>query len=329
MNKSVKEQQYIFSLCSGHNFYIPRVEQEYKILGKDKTVIEHVKTGEFFYISTFPPDADEAFNLRDRTQLIRKPVARKSHIWPVDIVALEDGEKVQRALVFPLRSLPAYGNISELLTNDMNMGWDLPWVQKFLKSFLDACESFADSGCAYHEFSYSNMFYNKETFEVMFDFSFSSHKSDGLFDRRKVPAERITSDFADTFYYTQEGEQKLDLASDFYSIAVILFKLLIGRLPYQGAVMEHEPNLTPQEHLSWLKVYHRNPYFIFDENDGTNHIGGETGFAKDEIFVDRWNGLPERLKQMFCDVFRTENALRKSENLTFYSPKEFKTALFG
>lgn len=329
MNKSTKEAQYIFSLCSGHNFYIPCGEQEYKIFGKDKVVIEHVKTGEYFYISKFPTNAAEAFDLNAITQLIRKPAARKNHIWPVDIVALEDGEEAQNALVFPLRSLPAYNNFSALLTNDMNMGWDRPWVQKFSKSFLDACGSFADSGYAYHEFSYGNMFYDKETFEVMFDFSFSAHKADGLFDGRKVPAERITSDFADTFYYTPESAQKMDLASDFYSVAVILFKLLIGRLPYQGAVMEHEPNHTPQEHLNWLKVYHKNPYFIFDENDDINHIGGETGFAKDEIFVDRWNNLPERLKQMFCDVFRTENVLRKSENLTFYSPKEFKAALFG
>jgi len=171
------------------------------------------------------------------------------------------------------------------------------------------------------------MFFRKNDFRVMFDFSFSIQRASSLYDAWHVSPERVAPDFADSYYYNDARKSKMDLASDYYSIAVILFKLLVGKLPYHGKVMEHEPDCGALEHSNWMGVYHKNTYFIFDPEDDTNHIGGETGFANDEAFVDRWNSLPGRTRGMFIDVFRASNVQRSAGNLVFYPPWEWREAL--
>jgi len=301
------------------------------VFGKNKDIIQHVKTEEFFYITEFPNDLNNNNELQYWVNLIRKPVNLKHYIWPVDVIELatETSQKQKYALVFPMRALPVFETIGGLLSNDMQAGWNMPWVKKFVANLLDAWCCFDASKYAYHEFSINNMFYQKENFDVMFDFSFSTQKVADLYSTRIVNKSRITPDYADSYFYIDGRNSLMDLASDYYSIAVILFKLLIGRLPYQGKVMEHEPNANELEHKNWLRVYHKNTYFIFDKNDNTNHIGGETGFAKDEIYVERWNELAEHVRNMFHNVFQTANVLRTSNNLIFYSPSEWKDALFG
>lgn len=285
-----------------------------------------MKTGDLFYITEFPEDFNRNFKLDYWVKLIRKPVDFKHFIWPVDVVRLISGKY---ALVFPLRATPSYDNFTNVLSKDINLGWDKQWVKELTANFLTALGNFSAQKYAYHEFSDSNMFYRKDNYDVMFDFSFSTQHTEDLFDTEYVNEERITADYADSYYYIDTRRHQMDLASDYYSVAVLLFKLFIGRLPYQGAVMEAEPNATAQEHENWLKVYHKNTFFMFDEKDDTNHIGGETGFAKDEMYVERWEALPCHIRNMFHNVFQNANVLRRSKDLFFYSPKQWSNALFG
>jgi len=314
------------SLCSGYNYYTLAEAGTCQVFGKDKSIIRHMKTDEYFYVTPFPNDKLYGLDIGYWVNLVRNPVDLKHFIWPVDVITL-DGASNVAALVFPLRAVPAVNDLREALSDDMKTGVDKPWVRKLAADFIDAWCNFARAGYAYHEFSYGNMFYRRDNHEVMFDFSFSTQKCKGMFDAVNVKSGRITPDYADPYYYSENRNDLMDQASDFYSIAVILFKLFVGRLPYQGAVMEAEPNTTPQEHVNWLKIYHRNTYFIFDKEDTTNHIGGETGFARDEIFVERWEMLPERVRSMFCDVFGYSNVLRKNRDLLFYPPQQWQDAL--
>lgn len=327
--KLIDSATVLYSCCSGYNFYFWDNRRNCEVFQKIRSVVLHVKREDEFYIIPFPDDLRE-IHLADWVELIRKPVDLKHYIWPVDIIALPDSANANRyALVFPMRSQPEYGHLSDLLADDKQLGWDRPWVKRFIENLLEAWRRFDNSRYAYHEFSADNMFYQKDSFDVMFDFSFSTHKTESLFDAITVNRKRITPDFADSFYYTDERQNRMDLASDYYSMAVILFKLMIGLLPYQGSVIEHEPNINELEHKNWLRVYHRNPYFIFDVADSTNHIGGETGFAKDDIFVERWESLSQPVRNMFQNVFRTANVLRAADELAFYSPQQWTEALFG
>lgn len=328
--RKIEKSSVLFSCCSGYNFYFPVNRRPCEVFGKSKNIIQHIKTEEYFYITEFPEDLNTDLELNYWIELIRKPADLKHYIWPVDVISLSEHLNVVKyALVFPIRALPIFETITTLLSNDMQMGWELPWVKKFAANLLDAWCQFDSSKYAYHEFSVDNMFYQHENYNVMFDFSFSTQKVEGLYSTRYVNKNRVTPDYADSYFYLENRKSLMDLASDYYSIAVILFKLLVGRLPYQGKVMEHEPNANELEHNNWMEVYHKNTYFIFDERDDTNHIGGDTGFAKDELFVERWNGLPDHVKNMFHNVFQTANVLRSADELIFYSPHEWRDALFG
>ena len=333
----------LYSCCSGYNFYFSDGNQTREVFNKRKRIIRHVKTGAYFYITPFPDDLNSNFELDYWTQLIQNPVDFKHYIWPVDVVALptDDGEAKKYALVFALRAMPVFETISGLFsddkqvywsdsnTNNMRFGGDKKWVQDLTFNLLNAWCHFDDSNYAYHEFSFDNIFYRSENYDVMFDFSFSTQKTDELYKTHYVNKKRIVPDFADSYYYLENRYSLMDLASDYYSMAVILFKLLIGRLPYHGKVMANEPNSDKGEHKNWLKIYHKNTYFIFDEKDYTNRIGGEKGFASDEVFVDRWNNLPIHIRNMFHNVFQNANVLRTADELIFYSPKQWKEALFG
>lgn len=329
--KKLEELPMIYSCCSGYNFYFPANRRSCEVFGERKNIIQHVKTEEFFYVTEFPDDMNNDVDLNYWIEIIRKPVDLKHYVWPVDVIIWDEQPKGKKryALVFPIRALPAFEPVSTLLSNDMQAGWNMTWVKKIVPNLLEAWCHFDDSKYAYHEFSDQNMFYQKETYDVMFDFSFSTQRVDGLFRTCRVNKKRVMPDYADSYYYTDGRNYLMDLASDYYSIAVILFKILVGRLPYQGKVMEHEPNSNELEHNSWIRVYHKNTFFIFDEKDDTNQIGGETGFAKDDIFVERWEELPLHIRNMFHNVFQTANVMRLDNELIFYSPHEWKEALLG
>lgn len=323
--KNVDDLHIFFSLHGGYNYYVKSTENKYTFFQKSRSVITHVKTGAQFYVAELPNYLDQELNIDHWIELISSPVDLTHYLWPVDVIRFEYD---QAALVFPLRAMPVYSSFKEALSNDINLGWDKQWVKALARNFLNAMDGYFKHSYTYHEFSYDNMFYRADNYDVMFDFSLSTHNVNGLFDSHKVSPERIMPDHADSFYYSKERAAHMDLASDYYSIAVILFKLLVGRLPYQGTVMESEPNATALEHESWLKLYHKNTFFIFDANDDTNRIGGDTGFANDEIFVARWMELPEHVRSMFQNVFQYANVMRVSDNLIFYSPREWLSALF-
>lgn len=329
-SKKMENVSTFHSLCSGYNYYILTDMRGYEIFGKTKPVIRHLKTGELFYVSEFPEEMNSTVEPDYWAELIQKPANLKHFIWPVDVIIWDTQTKTTGyALVFPMRDTGGYIPFSQALAKDSLLEWNVPWVKKLAMNLLDALCGFDECGYAYHEFSDGNMFYRKDTLDVMFDFSFSTQRPTGLFDAVKVLPCHITPDYADSYYYSEKRDFLLDKASDYCSIAVLLFKMMVGRLPYQGAVMEHEPNITETEHKNWIRLYHKNTFFIFDEKDETNHIGGELGFAKDEMFVERWNRLPENIRNMFHNVFQSVNILRTASELIFYSPKQWKDALFG
>lgn len=322
----------LYSVCSGFNFYQQVAGQKCSVFGKSKNIVQHVKTGDLFYLSELPQFMTKRFKMNFWTSLIRRPVDLEHFIWPVDIVSMPDVNSSPYAMVFPVRARPAYNKLTDALSDVENLGWQQEWVRKLIADFLDAWCNFEMSPYAYHEFSEQNMFWYKEKISskchVLFDFSFSTHGVRDMYTLGPVESNRITPEYADSLYY-ENGQLSMDRASDYYSIAVILFKLLIGRLPYQGAVVEHEQNATETEHANWIRIYHENPYFIFDEQDDINRIGGISGFSSDRVYVKRWEELPRSVRNMFHNVFQTANVRRTANELFFYSPTEWRNALFN
>ena len=200
---------------------------------------------------------------------------------------------------------------------------------RLIKGLLKALCQFEKFCYAYHEFTFCNIYIHEDTDDVMFDFSYSTYPVTDFFDSCKVAESRINPDYADVSYY--HGTTKvLDLASDYFSIATILFKLLIGILPYQGCLLEGEYNRDDEEHHRWIKLYHKNPIYIFDKTnfarieDNPNSISPSDD---NDAYRRRWRKLGKVPQQMFYDVFNTDNALRKNKNLVFYPPSKWQEVL--
>jgi len=217
--KRIDSSPLYYSCCSGYNFYFSDDHRPFAIFRKPKKIIQHVKTEREFYITPFPDDLNNDFELNYWIELIRKPVALEHYIWPVDVVVLPEPQDkkshAKYALVFPIRALLVFEPISALLAGDFQVGWDKEWVRTFVFNLLSAWRHFDESKYAYHEFSAENMFYHRGSYEVMFDFSFSTQKTDGLFQTQAVNKDRITPDYADSYYYADNRNSLMDLASDY------------------------------------------------------------------------------------------------------------------
>ncbi|MCL1809213.1 MAG: hypothetical protein FWG42_05495 [Clostridiales bacterium] len=340
----IKKSKVLFSLASGCNLYYCD-GSESEVFGKTVKLLRHVKpalrkggkSGEVFYMRAVPSGLAGVFDTKHWVNIIRKPVNTMHYIWPVDIVDVADERgNPMPALVFPYRPHSEYSRLTPFLSNlDMDstpqnywpdsgcyLGLENDRVRGVADSLLKAWCSCSASKYAYHEFSYENMHYEPNMCKVKFDFSFSMHSAQDLQDCSFVENSRITSDYADTHYYSS-GAGSMDLASDYYSMAAILFKLLVGRLPYAGGILEGEPNGNEKEHSAWMKAYHSNPVFIFDPWDASNRLGG----GEPEIYEIRWQRLSGELRGMFQSAFKPANALRKAKNPRFYSPWDWKNAL--
>lgn len=108
------------------------------------------------------------------------------------------------------------------------------------------------------------------------------------------------------------GQPKIDVLSEQFAITSILFRLLVGRLPYDGKVMVPESNEPGEVHEAWSRTYHRNADFIFDPDNDINHIGNGVTTPADDVFVQNWEALPQGVRDVFVTVL-TQGAGRTAD----------------
>jgi hypothetical protein len=326
----------LFSRLSGYNLYAPENDSAH-IFERDHQMLRHLQYDSQFFIlplsSEFHIDAQQ----RRLENIIRNPPDLHVCLWPVDLIDVKVG--CGAALVFPRKGMVQLSPLREMM-RDRDSGWTVrntarSWrdvdVQRLIIGLIGAWYRFARSGYAHHEYADHNISYAFEPSgeaRVFFDFSLSTHYSGSdIWSGAAVDGERVSPDFADTYFFSDKSGGAMDLASDYYTMAVILFRLAIGRLPYDGSAMDGISNTTPGEHRDWIKIYHQHPNFIFDPEDDYNQIGA---LGHEEEYLNRWNALSEELKTMFIEVLRKKNAWREipQEELIFHAPEAWLRA-FG
>ncbi|MBT1177691.1 hypothetical protein [Bifidobacterium callimiconis] len=140
----------------------------------------------------------------------------------------------------------------------------------------------------------------------------------------------------------KDEQPQLDVFSELFVIASVLFRLLVGRLPYDGGVMAAEPNGTGVVHEEWCKTYHRNADFIFDPKNEINHIGNGVTTPADDVFVRNWENLPGEVtvgtdgsvrgtgvKGAFVTVFTQGTERNADTKLRWCQPKTWLKRLEG
>jgi hypothetical protein len=309
----------LFSIISSFDVYHAdrdRFSSRLMLFGKEAIRLSHARNGRPFYTRPLPGEHQVNFDKEKWVKLIKANPNIENYLWPIDIVELG---KNRYALLFPLRDdLGGYESMECMLSNlafDAH-SWNCGSSVVLCKNLIEAWCRLEDSGYLYHEFSFDNMFCNMDN-DVMFNFSFSTHKGEA-----KVLLNRIHPDYIDVYYY-QMKTPKMDKISNYFSMAVILFRLLIGILPYQGRLLEGVHNITKSDHKEWIKKYHQNTIFIFDKDEQVNRISST---SNPEMYEQRWERLSPLARGMFHSVFTTDNALRKNTP-KFYTPHDWKNIL--
>lgn len=349
MDISGKDNVY-FSVCSGYNYYIkseggftPAWDRVGEIIDKDREmpvhdVVNHVLSGEEYYLTDVPPAVSKHINVEEWISIIRNQPKNEIFIWPIDIIMRKQKTEEVYSLVFQKK-----GNVTTKLNNlidflDSDEYKNLPDERKnvLIMNFLDACINFYSLGYAYHEFNRNRIFVKTDTLEVFFEFSFSIHKTTGLHDVRQFRSINFLPEYNDLWYYYPERKEPLnisdplsshlDLASDYFCIAIILFKMIVGVLPYEGRNISHMTRNFAHEIEAWQQKYISYPVFIFDANDDSNRLSIAT---YTDVYEHRWDELPPNVRNMFHNVFQKPNALRSTNQLCFYPPERWKKVLSG
>ena len=340
-------EQVFYSICSGYNYYV-KTNQTFvpswdRVAGekenRDHEVIKHVQSDEEYYITQVPPLVSKRMNVNEWVNFIRNQPKSSNYIWPIDIIVrgYDKNDTALHSLVFPKRTLAnlKINNLIDYLDSDEYKKLPDNKRDVLIKSFLDAWNNFFSLGYAYHEYNRNSLFINVDNYEVFSDFSFSLQHISGLNDKKEFLSINLLPEYNDPYFYYRHGNQKnitnafvseLDLASDYFCLAVFLFKMIVGILPYEGRHVSSFPKHTKEDIQQWQQAYIEYPIFIFDEKDEENRL---TLAVINDQYRKRWESLPQHLRNMFHNVFQQANALRSADKLFFYSPSEWKFALSG
>ena len=318
MDKTI-EPKLLFSHLSGHNLYVPSK--------RDPGLFVHllsdteVTVREVFGVD--PIQAEKKWRY-----FVEHPIDIKNVLWPIDIVLLSCGNL---GLIFRKRAFPKMEGIKTLLYNTALLTWERPEIRKLAEHFLTVFDQIHTGGYAYHAFDITKIYYNPKTYEVLVDFSLGMTRHLGSISHGEtVDSKEISVEFLPPWKVQSKGED-MTLSDDYYAISAMLFRLLLGRMPYQGRLMDgqgdmmdHMRDTDPVEHERMFKVYHENPYFIFDPTDTRNAIGL---YTHEEKYVMLWEALPKTVREMFIRTFSAANLTAAPENRELYSPRQWLDAL--
>ncbi|MBQ9414346.1 MAG: hypothetical protein IJU16_04380 [Clostridia bacterium] len=257
---------------------------------------------------------------------IEYPVNIARYLWPVDIVEISDGKM---GLVFRKRAFPKMEPLKKLLYSPEQLNWRNESIQRVIRNILLAFDELHSGGYSYHAFDMERMFYNENTGDILIDFSMAMSRH--LFDRHHkdwVSAQNICIEFLPPWSkFREDGEFSLE--DDYYSLAAMLFRLMIGRMPYQGRLMDGVGDMMDRQrdidqgmHLIMVEYYHEHPVFIFDETDSSNHIGL---YSHEEKIIEKWEDLPKTIQDMFRATFSKEN-IQNVWHRTLYSARDWMAA---
>ena len=316
----------VFSSLSGYNFYniVNQFVDEYE---KDKALAVHELNGSEVEIR-YDANLSNSIVLEKWKYFIEHPIDISSILWPVDIIRSDEGKY---GLVFRRRAFPPLKSFKEILYNDSKLDWRNTDIQRLINNFLDLCSKLHNGGYVYHCFDIDRMRYNPKDMSILFDFSLSmTRKSDDVEKSEKVSHLDVGIEFLAPWQELLE-DNMMTLIDDYYSITAILFRLMIGRMPYQGRLMDGNGHMMnylqdtdENNHITMFRKYREQPVFIFDDQNKENAIGI---FSEEEIYIERWNALPESIKKMFNDVLNEKNVKKDAEKRIYYSPDEWLNIL--
>lgn len=309
-------KEYLTSILYDYNLYFDSDRTIDTVSQDGVKLIQHVKSKEEYYIVIISDNM--LIQKKDNLYRIIAYPANNSFFWPIDVVKSEIDN--QYYFVYPCRFKASRIALSELSKDENFLGVEKDYIKLLLLNIVEAFQSLRDIGYIYYIWDDNIIYCSINDYSILMPFS--NKISLGLNTSRKLSIDEYHTEFIDPYVYANKC--KYDYQSEMYILAALIFRLLIGRFPFEGSLMDGIPKDTEFEFQQWVQKYTSQPIFMFDKNDTRNAIGT---FSNEEIFIDRWNQLPEKLKDMFCSFFEEDNIMRKRNVLTTYLPKDWKEAL--
>lgn len=311
--------QMLFSRLSGYNIYVPSKH--------DPSGLSHILSNDDVTVRPAPELDLDSVNEKWR-YFVENPVDINNVLWPIDIVDLPDGII---GLVFRKRALPKLEPLKNLLYNSFLLSWKKDDIKKITANLLLTFSDMHENGYAYHSFDAERIYFNRGNGRVFFDFSIGMERHfDNKVAESKVDFNSVSIEFLPP-WCSFEDRALLSLVDDYYSVSALIFRLLIGRMPYQGRIMDGQGDMMdlmrdvdPAEHYRMFEHYHANPIFVFDPNDKRNSIGL---YTHEERNVELWEELPEEIKRMFIETFSSDNIAAPKSEKKLYKPSEWYDAL--
>lgn len=341
-NDSLYAGKMLFSLARGDNYYTVLEVQDNVIKAR------HMKYNEYVNIKIYDAaDYGTGISIEGFSERFVFPPGDAKFIWPIDVVEIsldkvsDDGYLLigKIGLVFKPGSSPSgYLPLREMIYRPNSLGWEKQNVALLAVNIVTQLQRLYDFGYGFTSFDVDRIYYSPETWDVVFGFSFSSfnrfsnHMGNDQYKNCKVHANDLSMDFVPPWvqFENLHNIKKVSLAMEYYSVAALLFRLMIGRLPYQGefcnaecsTLMEYDADEKDNRahHQYMMKIYLNNPVFIFSQN-GKNTIGRT---AEEREMAERWDRLPLKIKNMFLTVFEQKE---KDLNKKLYTPEEWGKAL--
>ena len=253
-------------------------------------------------------------------QYVEKPPIGNFFVWPVDIVDLQNNpiltKKGNIGLVFEKKAFPKLETLKSFVWDEKSIGIENTKAVKLAVNLLKQLSQLESDGYVYNSFDLEKVAYNPENLDVYLRFSLSNTtKYDDVFEKSLMLKNDICIDYLPHWNKTGFQDRYVSANQHNFSVAVLLFKMLIGRMPYQGRMFDGHGDILiaqrdndPAMHFESMKYYLELNTFIFDKENRENSIGT---FHKEELQANRWESLDKNLQRMFYETFVNSNGDNK------------------
>lgn len=313
------QKEVYFSCLSGYNLYTPVFDQP--------STMVHLLSDTHVTVRSISNIGMDHVENKWR-YFIENPINIQRITWPVDILELENG---RMGLVFRKRGFSKMEPLKTILYQSILLDWHTDRIKGLITNLLEVIREIHRGGYAYHAFDMEHIYYNPQNNEILVDFSI------GMSQRGKTPADlaevdpkEIAVEFIPPWVPFNE-RRAFSHTDDYYSLAAMLFRMMVGRMPYQGRGMDGMGDMMDalrdtdwDEHQWMFSRYFKNPIFIFDPMDTSNNLGS---VSSEGVFIERWNTLPDKIRAMFTDVFSKKNIELPYGEKILYSADEWIDAL--
>lgn len=216
--------------------------------------------------------------------LIKKGPPTARFLWPMELT--ESPDVVGFGYVMPLRA-PHYKSIVDLMKRRVE-----PTFRALATAGLQLADSFLDlhaAGLCYRDISFGNVFFAPDTGEILIcdndNVGVDKQGAAGVLGTPRFMAPEIV-----------RGEALPSSDTDLYSLAVLLFYMLMVHHPLEG---QRELDIKCLDLPAMNKLYGTDPLFIFDPNNDANRpVPGVHDNA-----IEFWPLYPMFLRDLFTRSF--------------------------